>query len=321
MALTRPYWPGLSTLPGFANAATSRMVPVPRSTSRSAATNCPECANRRPSLNVSERPARASHGCSRTEWGVLIDFAIAMYSGSLTEKYALIGDTCDTVVSKVAGPTRSPICAVGLDFGVELTLRDRLLLSERAVAFDIASALGQLRLRLRDLRTRLGKCSVEWSRIDLEQDVAFADQCALAVGALQQIAADLRTDLRVDVSVERRDPLTGNGHVPFEDCRVLDFERRCRQRRRLRARAACGEGTHRDRSGDAQDESPHHPHLDLLRCRHTRTTQLQVQRQSPDSKARSRLVQWRDLANGEMLDNKCRSREMRPTARHCLRFQ
>src|SRR6266446_4262207 len=40
------------------------------------------------------------------------------------------------------------------------------------------------------------------------------------------------------------------------------------------------------------------------RCCHTRATQLPVQRQSPESKDRSRLVLWRDLANGEMLDNK-----------------
>jgi len=33
------------------------------------------------------------------------------------------------------------------------------------------------------------------------------------------------------------------------------------------------------------------------------------------------LVRWRDLANGETLDNKRRSREMRPTACYRLRFR
>jgi hypothetical protein len=43
--------------------------------------------------------------------------------------------------------------------------------------------------------------------------------------------------------------------------------------------------------------------------------QLAVQRQSPESTDRSRLVRWRDLANDEILDNKGRSREPWPTAR------
>jgi len=30
---------------------------------------------------------------------------------------------------------------------------------------------------------------------------------------------------------------------------------------------------------------------------------------------------WRDIANGEMVDNKRRSRHVWPAARHCLRFQ
>jgi hypothetical protein len=51
----------------------------------------------------------------------------------------------------------------------------------------------------------------------------------------------------------------------------------------------------------------------------TRITQLPVQRQSPESKDRSRLVLWRDLANDEILDNKGRSREPWPTARQASR--
>ena len=39
---------------------------------------------------------------------------MARYSRSLIGKYALIGSTCDTVVSSVVGPTRSPIWALAM---------------------------------------------------------------------------------------------------------------------------------------------------------------------------------------------------------------
>jgi hypothetical protein len=64
---------------------------------------------------------------------------------------------------------------------------------------------------------------------------------------------------------------------------------------------------------DAKHQIPHF-------C-YTRTTQLPVRRQSPESKDRSRLVSWRDLVNGEMLDNKGRAREMCPRALYRLRLQ
>src|SRR6266850_608993 len=149
--------------------------------------------------------------------------------------------------------------AVRLDLRIELALRDRLLLGERRVALDVAGALGQLRLRLCHLRPRLVQYRVEGPRVDFEEHISFAHARAFAIVAFDEIAADLWTDLRVDVSIERRDPLTGNGHVPFGDGGDLDFERRGRSRRRPGARTAGGEGAHRDGSGDAADESPHDP--------------------------------------------------------------
>jgi hypothetical protein len=45
-----------------------------------------------------------------------------------------------------------------------------------------------------------------------------------------------------------------------------------------------------------------------------------VHRQGPETRDRLQLVQWRDLAIGELLDNKGGSCEVWPTARHGLRF-
>src|SRR5438552_4123143 len=107
------------------------MVPVPRSTSRSAATNVPLCGYVWPSLNVNESPARASH---------------------------------------------------------------------------VARALGELRFSLGDLRPGLGQDGVQRPGVDLEQHVALVHGRALAVVTPDEIPADLRMDLRVDVAVEGRNP-------------------------------------------------------------------------------------------------------------------
>ena len=140
----------------------------------------------------------------------------------------MIGSTCDTVVSSVAGPTRSPICAVamaatpsmsdvtfvnprlscavstaavadlhgglrrqvGLDVVVELALRDGALLGERPVALEIALGLPELRLRLGELRSRLRQHGLERPWIDLEQHLPLANERALLVGAPHQVAAE-----------------------------------------------------------------------------------------------------------------------------------
>ena len=130
----------------------------------------------------------------------------------------MIGSICDTVVSSVVGPTRSPICAVamaampsisdvtfvkptiqlrrldrglrrlhrglrreiGLDVVVELALRNRALLRRAAGrAATIALGLAELRLRLRELRLGLRQRRLERPRIDLEQHLALLGRARL----------------------------------------------------------------------------------------------------------------------------------------------
>ena len=138
----------------------------------------------------------------------------------------MIGSICDTVVSSVDGPTRSPICAVAiaatpsmsdvtfvkptlssrgldrrlrrlhrglrgeirLDVVVELALRDRALLGQRPIALQVALGLAELRLRFGELRLRLRQRRLERPRIDLEQHLALAHDRAFLVVALEQIA-------------------------------------------------------------------------------------------------------------------------------------
>ena len=180
----------------------------------------------------------------------------------------MIGSICDTVVSSVVGPTRSPICAVaiaatpgmsdvtlrepdvelgrlhrgrrgfhgglrreiGLDVVVELTLRNRALAREGPIALQIALGLAELRLRLGQLRPRLREHRLERPAIDLEEHLALAHHRAFVVVALEQIAGHLRANLRVDVAVERRNPFARQ-RDPF-GCDRDDADLGWRRRRR-----------------------------------------------------------------------------------------
>jgi len=53
---------------------------------------------------------------------------------------------------------------------------------------------------------------LERAGIDLEQDIAFVHEGALAIGRVDQISGDLRPHLRVDIAVERGDPLAFERH-------------------------------------------------------------------------------------------------------------
>ena len=102
---------------------------------------------------------------------------------------------------------------------VEILLGDGLLLGERGVAVDVELnaaliglryghlrfRLGKLRLRLlqlalslRELALRLIQRCLEGPRIDLKQQLAFANEGALGIGLLNEVAGDLRFDIGVD---------------------------------------------------------------------------------------------------------------------------
>src|SRR5690606_6526721 len=86
-----------------------------------------------------------------------------------------------------------------LDRVVELLLADGDLCGERPVARDVLLGLLELRLRLAEVSDRLVVRGLELTRIDLEEELARLDDAAVRIVLGQQVALDLRTDLRVDV--------------------------------------------------------------------------------------------------------------------------
>ena len=84
--------------------------------------------------------------------------------------------------------------------------RERLL-DLRLSRADLRLGLTQLRLRQLKLGLDLFRRRLEWTRVDLEQEVAGLDHRALLIVLAHEVAADTRADLRVDVADERADPL------------------------------------------------------------------------------------------------------------------
>ena len=126
-----------------------------------------------------------------------------------------------------------------LNIVVELALGDGTGLGERGIALDVDLGQAELRLGLQHLPLCLGQLAfgliercLEGTRIDLEQDLAFGHLGAFSIILFDQIAVSLGLDLRVDIAVERADPLIGNGHVGGLDLNDRDRQGRRRPWRR-----------------------------------------------------------------------------------------
>ena len=129
---------------------------------------------------------------------------------------------------------------------VEILLGDRLLLRERRIAIYVeldAALIGfryrnlrfrqsQLRARLFQLALRLCESSLrlvqrrlEWTGVDLKEQLAFADESALGIVLLDEVTGDLSFDVGVDQSVESADPLAVNRNVFLDYFRVTSTVR------------------------------------------------------------------------------------------------
>ena len=111
-----------------------------------------------------------------------------------------------------------------LCLGVELALRDGVLRGEGCVAVYVNLRELQLRLSLTDgslglteLAFGLFQRGLEGTRVDLEEDLALLNDGALAVVLLEEVAGDLRLDVRVDVAVQSADPFVGDGDIGLLD--------------------------------------------------------------------------------------------------------
>jgi hypothetical protein len=99
---------------------------------------------------------------------------------------------------------------VRLDIVVQLALRDRAFDGQRLVPFHVLFGASELGTGLRQLRFGERERRLERARVDFEEHVAFPDRRAVAVGRLHQVPRDLRTNLCVHQTIERRDPLRGD---------------------------------------------------------------------------------------------------------------
>ena len=93
-------------------------------------------------------------------------------------------------------------------------------LGQRSIALHVDLGEAELRLGLKHLSLCLGQLAfglvergLEGTRIDLEQDLALGHLGAFPIILFDQVAVGLGLDLRVDIAVERADPLIGDGHV------------------------------------------------------------------------------------------------------------
>src|SRR2546422_10701324 len=85
--------------------------------------------------------------------------------------------------------------------------------------------LSKLRLSLRELRLCLIEHCFKRPRIDSEEYLVLTDQRAFLVVLLDQVAGNLRLDLRVHKAIQGRNPFVIDGDVSLNHSDNLDIGR------------------------------------------------------------------------------------------------
>src|SRR5580658_9449877 len=96
------------------------------------------------------------------------------------------------------------------------------------ITFYIQLGVRHLRRSLRQLSFGLVKHGLKWTGIDLEQELSSSDQAPFVIVLANQVTADLRLNLRIDVPFERSYPLALKGHIFLND--RCDLDHRWRRR-------------------------------------------------------------------------------------------
>ncbi len=109
---------------------------------------------------------------------------------------------------------------------------------------------------------------LEWSAIDLEEQLSFANKGTLGVVLAEQISAYLSLDGCVDHPVERSDPFAFNGEIPLLDGLYYDVRRRWRDWRCGTLRAIdpnnSSEPEQQNRGASNDTVTPFHRHFSTM---------------------------------------------------------
>ena len=134
------------------------------------------------------------------------------------------------------------------------------------------SALASCACALGEPGLRLAERGLERPPIDLEEHLALPDERAFPIRPAHQVAGDLRPDLRVDVAVERGDPLAGHGDLLRRQGHEGDRRRRRIGRRRRGILVAATGRAREERAGQEDDSESVHVVAPASTSRTTRRT-------------------------------------------------
>jgi hypothetical protein len=110
----------------------------------------------------------------------------------------------------------SLVSTSGLSQIRKLALRNGIRLGFGNVAFDVERGVVELRFCLCELGFRLIEHGLKRTRVDLKEHVVLVNEGAFPKILLDQVPADLRLDLRIHISVERRYPFAMDADIRFD---------------------------------------------------------------------------------------------------------
>ena len=155
---------------------------------------------------------------------------------------------------------------------VQLILGNCPLFGQWLVTRQIALGLGELRLRLVQPGPCLGKHGFEGPSIDFEEQLTLPDEGTFLIRSANQIAGDLRSNLRVHIAVERSYPLARHGHLLRRQGHEGDRRRRRIGRRRRGILVATTGCAREERAGQEDGRESVHVVAPVSTSRMTRRT-------------------------------------------------
>src|SRR5580658_9776084 len=115
-----------------------------------------------------------------------------------------------------------------LSVGIQLALRNGMRFRFGNITLYVQLGVRHLRLSLRQLPFGLVKHGLEWTGIDLKEELIFFDESPFTIILSNQVTGHLRLNLRIDVPFERSYPLALYRDILLND--RCDLDHRWRRR-------------------------------------------------------------------------------------------